>query len=169
MAKEDKKGAKRLLGYVVPHEGELDREALGYYLSSKLPQYMIPALWVELNQLPLTSNGKIDRKALPEVNASDISNKNFVAPSNFVEKQLCDIWQDIFELEQVGIHDNFFELGGDSLISIKIVSWAKRMGYALQPKDLFLYQNIEKLSKAIIAQSENLIKEKKQEPAVQHT
>lgn len=169
MAKEDKKGGKRLLGYVVPHDGELDREALGYYLSSKLPQYMIPALWVELNQLPLTSNGKIDRKALPEVNASDISNKNFVAPSNFVEKQLCDIWQDIFELEQVGIHDNFFELGGDSLISIKIVSWAKRMGYALQPKDLFLYQNIEKLSKAIIAQSENLIKEKKQEPAVQHT
>ncbi|MEO6732561.1 MAG: amino acid adenylation domain-containing protein [Ferruginibacter sp.] len=153
LAHQQNVDGKQLVGYIVPQEGELDREALIHYLSSKLPQYMIPGLWIELKQLPLTSNGKIDRKALPDVSANEALHQQYKAPHNEVEKKLSIIWQDVLKVDQVGIHHNFFELGGDSIKSIQIVSRAKRLGYPIQSKDLFLYQTIEKLSRAIIGQS----------------
>ncbi|WP_018612579.1 non-ribosomal peptide synthetase [Segetibacter koreensis] len=154
LAREDKEGRKRLVGYIVPTKGSLDREALILYLSSKLPQYMVPGLWVEIEKLPLTPNGKIDRKALPDVDASEEAlSKQYQGPRNEVEAKLCVIWQDLLEVERVGIHDNFFELGGDSIITIQISSRAKRAGYEIRPRDIFLYQDISRLSAAIINNS----------------
>jgi amino acid adenylation domain-containing protein len=153
LAAEDKKGEKRLVGYVVPQNNGLDREALNQYLKNMLPSYMIPALWVSLEQLPLTSNGKIDRKSLRDIEVSEVLTEFYEAPKNEVQAKLCIIWQEVFNVEKVGIHDNFFTLGGDSLLSIKIVSRGRRLGYSLQARDLFLYQSIEKLSRAIATQS----------------
>lgn len=154
LVQKDIQGGKRLVGYVVPYEAGFDREALRQYLSNKLPQHMIPSLWVELKELPLTANGKINRNSLPEAGTSETTSVPYEAPRNEVEARLSAVWQEVLKVEKVGVHDNFFELGGDSIRTIQVVSRAKRLGYSLQAKDLFLYQTIEKLSQVIIIQSE---------------
>ena len=151
-AKESKQGNKRLVGYVVPVE-EFHKENIIAYLKERLPEYMVPALWVTLERLPLTPNGKIDRKALPDPDVNELSGSEYVAPQNEIEEKLAAIWQELLGVEQVGIHDNFFELGGDSILTIQVVSQAKRSGYEMHPKDIFIHQTIGKLSKAIIQRS----------------
>ncbi|WP_144212011.1 non-ribosomal peptide synthetase, partial [Flavobacterium anhuiense] len=121
LAREDEGGNKRLIGYVVT-EGKLDKADLQDRLKSSLPDYMIPLLWVELDQLPLTSNGKIDKKALPDPDNSDLSTQEYVAPRTDTERALAVIWQQLLGIEKIGIHDNFFELGGHSLLAIKLVA-----------------------------------------------
>ncbi|WP_173965704.1 non-ribosomal peptide synthetase, partial [Flavobacterium collinsii] len=113
LAKEDSNDNKRLVGYVVV-EGKLDRAALQEQLKLSLPEYMIPMIWVELEEMPLTSNGKLDRKALPDPDSSDLSTKEYVAPRTETEQQLVQIWENLLGVEKVGVHDNFFELGGHS-------------------------------------------------------
>jgi amino acid adenylation domain-containing protein/non-ribosomal peptide synthase protein (TIGR01720 family) len=151
LAREDKEGHKRLVGYIVA-EGLFDKQAITTYLQDKLPEYMVPALWVELESLPLTPNGKIDRKALPDADSSLLT-KQYVAPRNELEAKLAMIWQEVLGIDQVGTEDNFFELGGDSIITIQVVSRARRSGYELQPRDLFVHQTIGKLSAAIAARA----------------
>ncbi|WP_173964098.1 AMP-binding enzyme, partial [Flavobacterium collinsii] len=116
LAKEDSNDNKRLVGYVVV-EGKLDRAALQEQLKLSLPEYMVPMIWVELAELPLTSNGKLDRKALPDPDSSDLSTKEYVAPRTETEQQLAQIWENLLGVEKVGVHDNFFELGGHSLLA----------------------------------------------------
>ena len=99
LAREDKQGNKRLVGYVVAEE-EFDREAIVLYLKEKLPEYMIPSLLMELESLPLTANGKVDRKALPDPDAGELLADKYVAPRNEAETKLAAIWQDILEVEQ---------------------------------------------------------------------
>ena len=149
---KEENGAKRLVGYVVP-EGEFDRDRLVVFLKSRLPEYMIPALWVELDKLPLTNNGKVDKKALPDADTGSLFTGNYEAPRNAMEEGLATIWQDLLRIPRVGIHDNFFELGGDSIITIQVVSRAKRMGYNLHPRDLFICQTIAVLA-AVLVKSE---------------
>ena len=144
LARQTEEGKKRLIGYVVP-EGDFDKEAITSYLSNKLPEYMIPALWVEMESLPLTKNGKIDKKALPDPDASELLSNEYVAPRNETEENLASIWKELLHAERVGIHDNFFELGGDSIITIQVVSRARRFGYELKPKDIFIHQTISGL------------------------
>ncbi|MGZ5135814.1 MAG: condensation domain-containing protein, partial [Flavitalea sp.] len=126
LAKQDKEGNKRLVSYIVPGE-QFQRDAVITYLKGKLPEYMIPALWVELDSLPLTSNGKINKKALPDPDAGSMSNKEYVAPETDEEQKLAEIWQQVLNVERVGIHDNFFELGGDSIKVIRIVHKLKKV------------------------------------------
>jgi len=147
MAKTDSSGNKRLVGYVVP-QGKFDKQAIQNYLSTKLPEYMVPAIWVELERLPLTPNGKIDRKALPDPEITAIA-AEYVAPRNETEQALAGIWQELLGVERIGIYDNFFELGGDSILTIQVVSRTRRLGYVMQPKDIFKYQEIAGLSAAI--------------------
>ncbi|WP_367867928.1 non-ribosomal peptide synthase/polyketide synthase [Pedobacter sp. WC2423] len=142
VVKEDAGGNKRLIAYVVP-DGEFDTGFLQHHLSSKLPAYMVPSQIVELKALPVTSNGKIDKKALPEVT---FTASNYVAARNGAEEILVNIWKELLHLERVGIHDNFFELGGDSIISIQVVSRANRYGLALSPRHIFEYQTIGSLA-----------------------
>jgi amino acid adenylation domain-containing protein len=133
IARQEANGNKQLVGYVVT-EGTFDKQAIIENLETKLPGYMVPALWVQLESLPLTSNGKIDKKALPEADASETLTNQFVAARTETEKNLCSIWQQLLGIETVGIYDNFFELGGDSILTIQVVSRAGRLGYELRPK-----------------------------------
>ncbi|WP_144716281.1 condensation domain-containing protein [Flavobacterium anhuiense] len=153
LAKEDASGNKRLVGYVVSEE-KLDRTYLQDQLKSSLPEYMVPMIWVELDQMPLTSNGKLDRKSLPEPESSDLSTKEYVAPRTETEEQLAAIWQNLLGIEKVGIHDNFFELGGHSLLATRLVSMVrKELSVELSIRDVFEYTSIEALSGHVSLQS----------------
>ena len=93
------------------------------YLQQRLPNYMVPTTIVLLDQLPLTANGKIDRRALPAPDATrDESTHTYIAPRNRAERMLADIWTDLLNIERVGVRDNFFDLGGHSLLATQLVS-----------------------------------------------
>ncbi|MEO7583966.1 MAG: non-ribosomal peptide synthase/polyketide synthase [Ferruginibacter sp.] len=154
LAKDNKEGTKRLVGYIVP-TGEFEKEAIQDYLKNSLPEYMIPVQWVAMETFPLTSNGKVDRKALPDPEAAELLTNEFVGPRNDFEKAVAEIWQYLLDVEEVGIHDNFFELGGDSIIIIQIVSRARRAGYEFQVADVFTHQTIAGLSAMMDQQTDS--------------
>ena len=141
----------QLVGYVVPAcacadaEQHALREQLKDALKATLPDYMVPAQWQFLAALPLSPNGKLDRKALPRPDAGEAQGEH-VAPRSPLEQQLADIWQAVLKRERIGINDNFFELGGDSIISLQVVSRARRAGIHFSPKDLFEAQTVAKLA-----------------------
>ena len=114
---------KRLVAYVVPERDFMPSSSeLRDFLKPKLPDYMLPSVYVFLDALPLTPNGKLDRKALPEPDQKrqDIATK-FIAPRTLLEKKLAKIWREVLKIDDIGIHDNFFELGGHSLLAVKII------------------------------------------------
>jgi hypothetical protein len=123
-------GEKRLVAYVVaaPPEaqGALDERPtmseMRAHLKERLPDYMLPASFVFLDELPLTANGKLDRRALPAPDSSQLVENQFVAPRNVREELLCTMWTELLLIERVGIHDNFFMLGGHSLLAINVIS-----------------------------------------------
>ncbi|HXB45474.1 MAG TPA: amino acid adenylation domain-containing protein [Puia sp.] len=121
LAKNDREGKKSLIGYVVTN-ASFHREAVISHLKNKLPEYMIPTVWVKLDSFPLGTNGKIDRQALPEVEAPDPSNEQHAAPRSDLEKTFSSIWQEVLGRKKIGIRDNFFELGGDSLLAVQIMT-----------------------------------------------
>ncbi|WP_228858640.1 non-ribosomal peptide synthetase [Xenorhabdus sp. PB61.4] len=116
-------GNTALIAYLVT-ENEISDEGLISHLSSYLPDYMLPASFTRIEAIPLTPNGKVDRRALPEPVFGH--KEHYVAPRNALETQLCAIWQDVLELERVGIDDNFFRLGGNSLTAIKLIAAIRR-------------------------------------------
>jgi amino acid adenylation domain-containing protein len=120
LVREDHPGEKRLVAYVVTSANSHVSEFRSY-LKSKLPDYMMPAAFVMLDSLPLTVNGKVDRRALPlpEIARPDLQ-VNYVAPRTKLEQEIAKIWQDVLQVEKVGLHDNFFDLGGHSLLVIRI-------------------------------------------------
>ncbi|HEY9873910.1 MAG TPA: amino acid adenylation domain-containing protein, partial [Candidatus Obscuribacterales bacterium] len=115
---------KRLVAYVVPEQDRVSAvEELQHFLSQKLPEYMVPSAFVMLDALPLSANGKVNRKALPAPDTALVQKDAFVAPVTALEKVLAGIWAEILEVEQVGIHDNFFlDLGGNSLLATQAIS-----------------------------------------------
>ena len=146
LAVEDGGGNKRLVSYVVP-EGSFDREALLAHARSKLPEYMVPALWVSLESMPITSNGKVDKGALPDPGIGQQSKTEYVAPVTEMELILTEMWQELLGVERIGIHDNFFELGGHSLMVIKMVSnIKKRFLLSIPISALFQFTSIKELS-----------------------
>ncbi|HDP3296228.1 TPA: non-ribosomal peptide synthase/polyketide synthase [Pseudomonas aeruginosa] len=139
---------RQLVGYVVLESESGDwREALAAHLATSLPEYMVPAQWLALERMPLSPNGKLDRKALPAPEVS-VAQAGYSAPRNAVERTLAEIWQDLLGVERVGLDDNFFSLGGDSIVSIQVVSRARQAGLQLSPRDLFQHQNIRSLALA---------------------
>ncbi len=149
-AQDDDAGNKRLVAYVVPkHELVPTSTELRQFLLDFLPEYMVPAFFVQLKALPLTANGKVNRQLLPTPDTSRTELKEaYIAPRTPNEKILADIWAQVLRVEQVGIYDNFFELGGDSIISIQIVARANQAGLKLKPKQLFEHQTIVDLAAA---------------------
>ncbi len=131
---EDGGRSKYLAAYLVPsYAGRLDRNSftagLREYLSNKLPAYMLPAYFMVLNELPVTTSGKIDRRSLPQpVERSMVKGTGYVAPITETEKQLVSIWQEVLKLEPVGIEDDFFELGGDSILANRIIARVRKTG-----------------------------------------
>nr|QEO74619.1 AMP-dependent synthetase and ligase [uncultured bacterium] len=153
VAGEDAAGDKRLVAYVVvagaaPAAGEL-RE----FLHTKLPEHMIPALFVELEALPLTAHGKVDRRALPAPDQSRPHlSKEFVAPRTPVERELARIWRELLGVEEVGVTDDFFELGGHSLLLTQLASWVRKSFQVEVPlRALFDTPTIAEMTKAILA------------------
>lgn len=141
-------GDKFLVGYFVPEiEDELTVKELRTFLESALPEYMIPAVFMEIDAVPLTPTGKIDLRALPEPDHSrpELESKFELARTE-IEQTLADIWSEVIGLKEVGINDNFFELGGDSILSIQVISRATKAGIKLSPMQLFQNQTIAELA-----------------------
>ncbi|WP_301292840.1 non-ribosomal peptide synthetase, partial [Paenibacillus tyrfis] len=145
IAREDGQGQQQLCAYYVASE-ELAASELRHVLSEKLPSYMVPTHFVQLEAMPLTPNDKIDRKALPEPDGSGQTGADYAPPRTPVERSMAAIWQAVLGASTVGIHDNFFELGGDSIKSIQVSSRLLQQGYKLEMKDLFAYPTIAGLS-----------------------
>jgi aryl carrier-like protein len=140
-------GDKRLVAYIVPVQDTPSVTELRQHLMQKLPDYMVPAVFVFLKALPLTTNGKVDRRALPSPNHARPDLKiDFLAPRTEKENALAHIWSEVLEVDQVGVLDNFFELGGDSIRSITILSRAEAAGIFLTLQDIFDYPTIAQLA-----------------------
>ncbi len=149
IAKKDTPDHNRLIAYIVPERDQtVSISALRESLKATLPDYMIPAAFVMLEQIPLTPNGKIDRRALPEPDHTrpDLKDR-FLAPRGSTEELFAQIWAEVLGVEQVGIHDNFFDLGGDSIQSIKVLAKAKKAGLDVSLQQLFQYQTIAELAR----------------------
>jgi acyl carrier protein len=138
-AREDVAGDKRLVAYVVLEGMPVDGSELRRFLEQRLPEYMMPASIVILESLPLTSNGKLDRHALPAPDLTGAADREgYVAPRTAVEEILASIWATVLRLERVGIQDNFFALGGHSLLATQVVSRLRTaMGIELPLRALF--------------------------------
>ena len=148
----DLPGGKQLAGYLVSdiasQDGEQQatlRDALKNHLKAQLPDYMVPTHLILLASMPLTANGKLDRRALP-LPDPELNRQHYVAPSNALEQTLAAIWCDVLNVTQVGLNDNFFELGGDSILSIQVVSRARQQGIHFTPRDLFQHQTVQTLA-----------------------
>ncbi|MCP4259970.1 MAG: non-ribosomal peptide synthetase, partial [Planctomycetes bacterium] len=122
--REDQPGDVRLVGYIVAKAGmEATASDLRIHLRTKLPDYMVPQHFVELEELPLTPAGKVDRKNLPAPDSEgSLSATEYVAPCNETEEALANIWQDVIGVSRIGIHDNFFDIGGHSLLALQLIS-----------------------------------------------
>ncbi|MFY9573345.1 MAG: amino acid adenylation domain-containing protein, partial [Blastocatellia bacterium] len=124
VAGEDRHGSKRLVAYVVPfQEGSASVADLMGFLKERLPEYMVPAALLMLDEIPLTSNGKVDRRALPAAEQIEAeSSTAYAAPRSQIEELLTEIWANVLRLDRVGVNSNFFELGGHSLLATQLVS-----------------------------------------------
>ena len=157
LAKEDNNGNKRLIGYVVP-AAEFDKLKVGTYLSTKLPEYMVPSLWVVLERMPLTPNGKTDRKVLPDPDMK-ATTATYTPPRSQMEARLSQIWRGLLGVERVGIYDNFFELGGNSLLAMRLVSYIKRdLHLELSIRDLFVHPTTAELAAYLKTESKKKLR-----------
>ena len=144
LAREDSPGERRLVAYYVASGRELVQvESLRMHLQKVLPEYMIPAAYVRLEALPLTANGKLDRKLLPAPESSAYAARMYEAPDGDVEQRIARIWSEVLgvEHERIGRHDNFFELGGHSLMAVRVLSRMRAVG---------LYADVRSIYKASI-------------------
>ncbi|MFE9921507.1 non-ribosomal peptide synthase/polyketide synthase [Streptomyces sp. NPDC005774] len=143
-------GRTRLVAHLVPAPGTAVPSAaeLRESLSGELPDYMVPAVFVTVAELPLTVNGKVDRRRLPDPDPSAAGDTAHRAPRTDVERVLAGIWAELLGVERVGVDDNFFMLGGDSIVSIQVVSRARTAGLALTPRDLFRHPTLAALATA---------------------
>ena len=149
IAYDDAHGIKQLIMYFVPKQNQaVTNHNLRQFLQAKLPAYMIPSIFMPLDDLPLTPNGKIDRKALPLPDLSSLaSDDDFVAPRTQQEALLADIWQSVLGIDSISVHHNFFDLGGHSLLATQVISQIRqRLALDIPLRDLFEYPSIAKFS-----------------------
>jgi amino acid adenylation domain-containing protein/non-ribosomal peptide synthase protein (TIGR01720 family) len=137
------------------HKSSVDlRDQLKAYLKRSLPDYMVPTQLILLDSMPLTANGKLDRRALPAPDP-ELNRQQYAAPGSALEQTLADIWCAVLNVETLGVDDNFFELGGDSILSIQVVSRARQTGIHFTPRDLFQHQTVRTLA-AVATASEQI-------------
>jgi len=162
VAREEEGGEKRLVAYYtcaeVSGEGERDesgeREEVGAellrgHLAAKLPEYMVPAAYVQLQTLPLTANGKLDRRALPTPDTDAYTVREYEAPVGETETKLAEIWAEVLKVERVGRRDNFFDLGGHSLLAVTVIERMRRQGLQVDVRALFTTPTLEELAATI--------------------
>ena len=152
LAKSTESSDPRLVAYFIPAEDQqVDEKILQEQLRKELPDYMVPAAFVALEKWPLTPNGKIDRRALPEPELPDSQKKTvYVKPRNTIEARLAGIWEELLKKRPVGVHDNFFELGGHSLLAMRLLTQIEQQfGKSLQLVHLFQNPTVEGLAAAL--------------------
>ena len=142
LARDDSQKMKRLIGYMVLNDGA-DKQQVQAYMQEKLPDYMVPAVWVVLDDIPLTSNGKTDRNVLPDPEHNDMSDSIYVSHRNKTEQVLAAIWQKLLGVDKVGVNDNFFKMGGNSLLALKTVTELKAQNFTLPITKLYQYPTVE--------------------------
>ncbi|MBI0382401.1 amino acid adenylation domain-containing protein, partial [Streptomyces albiflaviniger] len=148
VVREDQQGDKRLVAYVVRSgDGESGLAGLREYMAERLPEYMVPTALVPLDTLPVTANGKLDRRMLPAP-ATDRDGTGR-GPRTEREKTLCGLFAEVLGLDGVGIDDGFFDLGGDSIMSIQLVSRARRAGLELAVRDIFEHRTVAALADVV--------------------
>ncbi|MBN3897494.1 MAG: amino acid adenylation domain-containing protein [Nostoc sp. NOS(2021)] len=150
IVRDDAQGDRRLIAYVVTDNQDIVPQ-LNADLQQKLPNYMLPSTFVLLDVLPLTSNGKVDKQALP---TDDVIRPNatqsFVAPHNFIELALVKTWENLLKTSPIGVTDNFFDLGGQSFLAVRLMAQIQdRFGHNLPLSTLFENQTIEKLAQIV--------------------
>lgn len=148
VARAGNESDNRLVAYIVPERmNAVTVSQIRSFIQNKLPEYMIPSSFVMLNALPLTNNGKLDRKNLPAPDkARPALDSTFVAARTETETLLSKIWADVLGLEQVGVNDSFFELGGDSILGVQLLAKSGQAGLRLSPKQLFQMPTIAELA-----------------------
>ena len=156
LAKKDENIENYLCAYIVSDK-KIPSEELKEYLSRELPDYMIPRYFIPLEKMPVTPNGKINRRRLPEPEEMIASESVYVAPINKTEKKLVEIWQEVLAVKKIGINDNFIELGGHSLLVISILSKIhQEFNVVLQLGDVFDNPTIKEMAQLIVASEENI-------------
>ncbi|MEX3901646.1 amino acid adenylation domain-containing protein, partial [Paraburkholderia sp. BR10954] len=157
VAREDRRGDKHLVGYVVcaaeaasngPDGGAL-AGALRAHVSAHLPDYMVPSAFVRIAALPLTPNGKLDRQALPAPEDEAYARRSYEPPQGEIETALAKLWAELLGLERVGRHDHFFELGGHSLLAVQLLSRAVDLGLKFSVADLFQAPVLKELASKV--------------------
>jgi amino acid adenylation domain-containing protein len=155
LARQNASGQKQLVGYVVIEKGagaagreQVTSADLRKYVGERLPQYMVPAILVKLDEMPLSENGKINRKRLPEPEKRQVEVK-YAAPISPAEESLSAIWAQVLRIDNVSIDDNFFALGGDSIRIVQIVSQAQQKGLRLEAQMIYQHQTIRELAQEL--------------------
>ncbi|WP_432080206.1 amino acid adenylation domain-containing protein [Streptomyces sp. WAC 04229] len=150
LVREDTPGDERLVAYVTaagdtpPAPGELLA-----HLRAVLPEYMVPAAFVTLGALPLTTNGKLDKRALPAPGRDDLGTDGHVAPRTVAEERIAAVWADVLGLERVGVEDGFFELGGHSIRAVTLVGRLRAIGYDLAVRDVFEHRTVARVAELV--------------------
>ena len=138
-----------IVSYLVS-EHTVDKQELRLSLTKELPEYMLPSYYVFLEEMPLTPNGKIDKKALPLVSSEDVIQREYVAPTNEIEENLAALWEEVLGVEKIGTTDDFVELGGNNLkatVLINTINKAYNTRFSIQ--DLYETQEIMGVSKKL--------------------
>jgi amino acid adenylation domain-containing protein len=166
LSRDTSNGEKELLGYIVPTKKgkKLNIDEIKAYLTTTIPEYMIPSYLIQLENFKLNINGKIDRKVLPEPSQVEmLSRTKYQKPSTLIEKKLVKIWEEVLGIKKIGINDNFFELGGHSIKAIKVISMLyKNLNFKIALDTLFKNPTINSISKIVDSSDEplnNVIKE----------
>ena len=169
IARNDQHHGKELCAYVSA-DSDIDARAIKRALALSLPSYMIPLHILQVPRMPLTPNGKIDKKALPEPRVKDVGNcDQYIAPRNPIQSQLEAIWKEVLALRRIGIRDNFFEIGGHSLKATRVVSRiAKEIEVPVSIRDMFNYPTIEELGKAIRQKTKQVYEPIRRLPRQEH-
>nr|WP_155924946.1 non-ribosomal peptide synthetase [Mycolicibacterium sp. CBMA 234] len=153
IAREDRPGDKRLVGYLTGTADPVDVRAA---LAERLPSYMVPSAVVVIDALPLTVNGKLDTRALPAPEYQGV--ESYRAPADAVEEILAGIYAQVLGLERVGVDESFFELGGDSILSMQVVARARAAGVLCRPRDIFVEQTVARLARvAVVAEGDGAV------------
>jgi amino acid adenylation domain-containing protein/non-ribosomal peptide synthase protein (TIGR01720 family) len=145
IAREDRPGDKRLVGYIT---GTADPAGVRAALAERLPEYMVPAAVVVMDAMPLTVNGKLDKRALPAPEYRVVD--RYRAPADAVEEILAGIYAQVLGVERVGVDESFFELGGDSILSMQVVARARAAGVVCRPRDIFVEQTVAGLARVAV-------------------
>ncbi|MGC7103140.1 amino acid adenylation domain-containing protein, partial [Amycolatopsis lurida] len=157
VARDDERGTRRLVAYVTTaDEHAVDPAALRSSVAAELPDYMVPAAVVELAEFPVGPSGKVDRKRLPAPEFTG-DPTGYVAPRTEREAAIAEVWAVVLGLDNVGVHDNFFDVGGDSILSLRVVSRLRALGFTVTSRDVFTRQTVAALAAVVDQPGEEVV------------